>query len=1004
LSERYNQDYYEQYDMGGRKVDYQSSRALQDFLAGVADRIVADFHPQTVLDAGCATGHLVAALRDRGVQAWGIDISSFAIGQTRPDIRPYCRVSSLTGALPADFPQHFDLVTCLEVLEHLYEEDLTPALDNLCRHTDRVLFSSSSTDFEEPTHLNVQRAPYWLKRFAARGFFREPGHDTGYIADSACLVRTADVARVVEEYERRQMRDAERLSRNGFAGPLRACAYFDTGSGFTPESKLVFELEGAEFRQTVELPQGTKSLRFDPAEGLGCAVRGLQALSDRGPLDAHNANGIHLDAFDIFAHADPQFVIDLGREPARWVQLSAQILPLYESEFYPLFGRFAEIKQLSRQLDESGAQNEALRLRLEEAESALAKTAKGRDDSERAYRAVLASTSWRITAPARYVVDAVKSFMKSHRATALVLRGLSSLRRDGVGVTARRVLKWLRQKTRCQNYMAANALSPEERARQRDTVFKRPVKISVLVPLYNTPVRFLKQMIRSVQAQSYENWELCLADGSDARHGAVGRICRDFAARDGRIRYQKLEQNLGISGNSNRCIEMATGDYLALFDHDDLLHPAALFEVVKAVCHQGADFVYTDELTFGRSLRHIVTAHFKPDFSPDTLRSYNYICHLCVFARALLNEAGAFDSACDGSQDYDLILRLTERARNIVHIPKVLYYWRAHRRSTAANISAKPYTMAAARRALGAHLARLGLEGRAEDAAVPTTYRIRYTLRENPLVSILIPNKDHPELLRRCIDSIREKSTYRHYEIIVIENNSVQKETFDLYESLSRQENIRICTWQGPFNYAAINNFGFGHAGGEYVLLLNNDIEVISPGWLEEMLMFAQRPDVGAVGAMLYYPDDTIQHAGVIVGLGGVAGHSHKGFARGSRGYMARLTIVQNLSAVTAACMLLPRRVYEEMNGLDEGFAVAFNDVDLCLRIRKAGYRIVFTPYAELYHHESKTRGYEDTPEKVRRFEGEIRRFKDRWKDVLASGDPYYNPHLTLDREDFSFR
>lgn len=548
-----------------------------------------------------------------------------------------------------------------------------------------------------------------------------------------------------------------------------------------------------------------------------------------------------------------------------------------------------------------------------------------------------------------------------------------------------------------------NTLSEEEKTQQRETRFPRETTFSILTPLYNTPPAYLTAMIDSVREQTYGQWELCLADGSDDAHGEVGRICREMAAEDPRIRYRKLERNDGISGNTNACIAMAGGDYLALLDHDDLLHPAALFEMMKAICEQQADLVYTDENTFHETPRDAFLPHFKPDFAPDTLRGNNYICHFTAFSRDLLDKAGGgFRSAFDGSQDYDLILRLTEQAERIVHIPKVLYYWRAHEASVAESVGAKPYVIQAAHRALEEHLARTGLEGEVLDSPVPSIYQIRYALKETPLVSVLIPNKDHITDLERCVDSIREKTTYPRYELIIIENNSTEEATFRYYEELRKDERIRVVARTGPFNYSAVNNFGFREAKGGQILLLNNDTEVISPDWLQEMLMYAQRPDVGAVGAKLLYPDGTIQHAGLGIGIKHLAGHYHRHFPGDHPGYMGRLVYAQNMSTVTAACMMVPREVYEELGGLDENYSVVFNDVDFCLRIRESGRLIVWTPRAELYHHESASRGSdEDTPEKLAFFKAETKKFQTQWNAFLTRGDPYYNLNLTRKEEDF---
>ena len=553
--------------------------------------------------------------------------------------------------------------------------------------------------------------------------------------------------------------------------------------------------------------------------------------------------------------------------------------------------------------------------------------------------------------------------------------------------------------------MSIPLYTEEELAAQRERVFPKEVLFSIAVPLYNTPVRFLREMIESVLAQTYGSWQLCLADGSDPDHPEVEEVCRHYARADSRILYRRLGENLGISGNSNACIGMGTGDYIALLDHDDILHPAALHDMMEAISGQGADLVYTDEATFqDPDLKNIVRIHFKPDFGPDTLLGNNYICHFTAFRRALLERTGGFRSAYDGSQDHDLMLRLTAEADRIVHIPRVLYYWRAHAGAAAESTQAKDYAYAAGCRAVTDSLRARGITAEA-GISLPGFYRIRCALQGEPLVTIVIPTCDHVEELRRCLASVEEKTTYGNFEVILAENNSVEAETFAFYEeALKRWKNIRVVSVPGPFNYSRVNNEALKEAAGDYFLLLNNDTEVITPDWIQEMLMYAQRPDVGAVGAMLYYPDDRVQHAGVVLGLGGVAGHVFCGLARGSAGYMGRLLYARNLTAVTAACMMTGRDVWEETGGLNESFPLAFNDVDLCLRIRGTGRLIVWTPWAELYHHESASRGEDDSPDKKARFNREIRHFKELWGRELAAGDPCYNPNLTLHRPDCSPR
>lgn len=577
------------------------------------------------------------------------------------------------------------------------------------------------------------------------------------------------------------------------------------------------------------------------------------------------------------------------------------------------------------------------------------------------------------------------------------------------GVMRKLNAKKIERKARTQ-HGTASFPNEEEAARQGKETFSRTVKFSLLVPLYNTPEKFLRQAIDSVRAQTYTNWELCLADGSDAQHNDVERICKEYAEADSRIRYRKLPKNEGIAGNTNACFAMATGDYIALFDHDDVLHPSVLYEYMKVICDMGADYIYCDEATFkgNKSIDHMITLHFKPDFAPDNLRANNYICHFSAFDKNLIEGMSLFRSEFDGSQDHDMILRLTSKAKCVVHVPKLLYYWRSHAGSVAADINAKSYAIDAAKGAVSAHLRERGYENFEilSTKAFETIFRIKYEIKGNPLVSIVIPNKDHVEDLQRCITSILEKSSYEHYEIIVVENNSTTDEIFDYYKKVQENPNVTVITYEGDFNYSKINNMGVSKARGEYILLLNNDTSVITLDWIEELLMYAQRSDVGAVGAKLYYEDRTIQHAGVVIGLGQhrTAGHTHYRVSSNNLGYMGRLCYAQNVMAVTGACLMMRKALFKELGGLDESFAVSLNDVDLCVRAWKAGYVNVFTPFAELYHYESVSRGLDDHGEKAQRYERESEAFRAKWKELLVKGDPYYNPNFSLDRSDFALK
>ena len=509
-------------------------------------------------------------------------------------------------------------------------------------------------------------------------------------------------------------------------------------------------------------------------------------------------------------------------------------------------------------------------------------------------------------------------------------------------------------------------------------------------------------MIESVTAQTYPHWQLCIADGSGDVSGTKP-VIEEYLS-DSRIKYHVLEKNLGIADNTNAAIAMADGGYIALFDHDDLLTEDALYEVAQKIKETGADLVYTDEDKVTADLSERYQPNFKPDFNLDLLRANNYICHLLVVKSTLVHEVGGQKKEFDGAQDHEFLFRCVEKAEKIAHIPKVLYHWRVHKASTADNPLSKKYAYDAGKRAVLDHIHRCGEEAEVTDTKFPGFYRVKYKVQGEPLVSILIPNKDERDTLKQCLDSIKEKSTYHNYEIIIIENNSTKQETFDYYKEIDGKDNIRVVYWKSGFNYSALNNFGYTFAKGEYILCLNNDVSVITPDWLERMIGQCQRRQVGITGVKLYYPDDTIQHAGVIVGIGGVAGAMFVGMKRERSGYLRKAILQQDLSAVTAACMMVDRGAWEAAGGFNEDLAVAFNDIDFCLKVREAGYLVVYEPNVELYHYESKSRGYEDTPEKQKRFQGEVNYMKEHWSHILEEGDPYYNKNFSLNTCNYTLR
>ena len=543
--------------------------------------------------------------------------------------------------------------------------------------------------------------------------------------------------------------------------------------------------------------------------------------------------------------------------------------------------------------------------------------------------------------------------------------------------------------------------------KQRKKKFAYAPLISVVVPAYRTPELFLRQMIDSLEAQTYENWELCIANGSPEDQ-SMRKVLEEYSSRDRRVRWQELTENKGIAENTNAAFAMAKGEFVGLLDHDDLLAPNALYEVVNALNqHEHGDAVYTDEDKVTAELDEHFQPHLKPDFNIDLLRSNNYICHFFVVRRQLVEEVGGFRREFDGAQDYDFIFRCVEKAREVVHVPEILYHWRTHKASTADNPASKMYAFEAGKRAIEAHLERTGVKGTVSHTPDLGFYRVKYPVQGHPLVSIIIPNKDEKETLEKCLESIKKNTLYDNYEIIIIENNSSEQQTFDYYKTLEGNDRIKVVTYEGDFNYSKINNYGAKFAAGEYLLLLNNDTQVITMNWMENMLMYAQRPDVGAVGAKLYYGDLTIQHAGIVIGLGAhrTAGHTHYKINHDNLGYMGRLCYAQNVSAVTGACLMVRKSLYEELGGLDESFKVALNDVDFCLRLREQGYLNVFTPFAELYHYESASRGSDiEDAAKAQRYNEEAEHFRTKWKEVIDRGDPYYNPNFSLNYSDYSLK
>lgn len=569
-------------------------------------------------------------------------------------------------------------------------------------------------------------------------------------------------------------------------------------------------------------------------------------------------------------------------------------------------------------------------------------------------------------------------------------------------VNTKKSLVWLKKKLTRNEYadydtwLRIMRVSRQELFKQRKTKFSYAPKFSVVVPLYHTPAKFLKDLVRSMMYQSYANWELCLVNASP-EDVHLTSLLENWAMRDKRIRVIRLEKNLGIAQNTNAGIEASTGEFIAFLDHDDFLEPDALFCYVDALNKDKTiDVFYSDEDKTDEYAAHYFYPHFKSDFNIDLLHANNYMCHFLAVRKSLVDTVGGLNEKFDGAQDYDFVLRLTENTKKIYHCPRILYHWRCSNQSTAASQGNKMYAIHAGKAALNAHYKRIGWNARAQEGAVDGWYQTKFTLKEEPLVSILIPNKDHTDDLDVCLNSFFERADYQNYEFIIIENNSVLPETFAYYEKIEKEhDNVKVVYWEAGFNYSAINNFGFKFAKGDYIMLLNNDVELITPDIFQSMLGFCMRPEVGIVGAKLLYNDHTVQHAGVLVGAGGLADHVFKGIHEDDPGYMGRAISSQDVSAVTAACLLVKRSVYEEVGGLEEEFQVAFNDVDFCLKVRKAGYLVVYDADVKLFHYESKSRGMEDTTDRFIRFGNEMMLLNSKWDILSTFVDPYYNPNLS---------
>lgn len=904
LTDLYGEFYYRTY----AGLDYDRSEPhWTRFFGMLADHIVRDINPRTVLDAGCAKGFLVEALRDRGVEAYGVDASEYAISSVREDIRPYCRVGSVTDELDRDY----DLITCFEVLEHLPLAESVDALANLCRHTGDLIFSSTPTNAGEATHINVHPPEWWAERFAQQGFYRDVDYDAGYvIAWAVRMRRSTDTApRIIGNLERLTMR---------LLGEVR-----DRQETLLKQERVLGE-------QTERIARLEEELR-----------RANQAVDQElGPLRAQ------VDALVLALSQSETLVVEAERRRAEDLRAAEDLARIESSAAYRAAVSFRH--RLHRAMPPDTRRGRAA---LTGAHGLVLLGEQGPAAVARRLRERIRTRSWggrRLTAED---VHAALSFDEAGQAEY-------------------------------ERWLAVSAPTGSDLARMRDLSRRLPIRplVSVVVPVYNSEETWLRQTIESVREQAYENWELCLADdcSPDPR---VRTVLEEAAASDPRIRLAFRERNGGIAQASNSAIELATGDWIAFLDHDDLLQPHALYRMVERInTEPGIDLVYSDEDKLLPDGRRGVP-FFKPDWSPDLLLSINYVCHFTMVRASVLHDLGGFREGFDGSQDHELFLRIADReGAHVAHVPDVLYTWRMLPGSSALDPDAKPRAATARRAAIEQTLERRGITGIVERAAHPGWYHIRYAIRGTPSVTVIIPTRDRVDLLRRCIESIRNVSTYANLRVAVVDNDSRDPATLEYLLS----PDLTVIRHPGNFNYAAILNHAvrdLAPLDDEHLLFLNNDMEAWVPDWIEAMLEQSQRPEVGAVGCRLVYPDGRPQHEGVAIGIGGTANNLDLSC------YFGLGQVIRDVGAVTGAAMMMRRDTFAEVSGFDEGLRVAFNDIDLCMRLRQRGYRVVYTPLAQLVHYESASRG------RMHPIEDEAH-FAERWGSGEALRDPYVNPNI----------
>ena len=1000
------------------KYDFElNEKELNDSLSIISSRVKPN---SVVLEFGCANGRFTRFLHEKlNCTVYAIEIDA----QASLDAEPYAEkiyVGDInTGEWQFAFKGIlFDYIIFADVLEHLISPEATlKAAKHMLKSNGSMLLSIPNAahnaliisllndEFEyqpygllDDTHIRFftkKSIDQLIEKCDLKTFYMTCTHSSPIVDNFIRHYEELDVGlstylkgrslgeayQFIVEVKKDTESTTVELDRQ-----LIASIFFDDGGGFNSElceRKKFNPDQDTSIKFTLSPPlKNVRAIRFDPAEiELGLDIYYLK-INGQDALHYANHNGERINNFFEFLHPDPQITIDhIDNENIVSVEVGfSSIKPVSN-----IVGR------LKNKYEQEKNKYEQEKIKLE--------------------RAVNEAQNWEAKAHSLLLKNRIKTFVKAYAPNSFIKglraslhvyhkshRLITLIKRDGLRATLRKIFLRLK-KPQKYNYLAPNFSSAVAHNLEHFTA--KPL-ISIIIPTYNTDVNLLKEAINSISMQWYENWELCIVDDGSSKDETKKFLS---SIKDPKIHVQFSLENKHISTASNMALSMCSGEYIALMDHDDLITPDALYEIVTAINTHNPDFIYSDEDKVDAK-GNFFSPHFKPDFSRYQLLNQNYISHFAVIKKTTIDSVGGFTLGTEGAQDHDLYLKISEITNNIYHIPKVLYHWRVIKGSTSQNLIEKPYAQNAGKLAIENSLARQSIVAKVENGINPGTYRIRYKPTSKPLVSIIVPFKDQPHLLKKCLDSILSLSTYPHFEIIGVSNNSVEQETLGIMDLYGKKDQrISFITYDVEFNYSKINNFAIStHAKGSHLVLLNNDIEIITPDWIEELLAYSERKEIACVGAKLFYPNDTIQHAGVIVGLGGVAGHSHKYFPRHSRGYFDRLNIVQNISAVTAALLMIKRDIFDELGGLnEEHLPIAFNDVDLCLRAIEKGYQNVFTPFCEAYHHESISRGLEDTPEKILRFQGETTYFKQRHNKFLTRGDAFYNPNLTLDSENFDY-